>query len=64
MFDSDFTGATWVSHEPSIVGSYDCKAMKALYDSEVDKVEYPEFVGWLWDMERSCTFYRHASKQV
>ena len=40
-------------------GLYDLTGLKGLYEATVDKEEYPEFEGWLWDMERSAVLYRH-----
>ena len=33
--------------------------VRCIYALTVDKAEYPEFEGWLWDMERSAVLYRH-----
>jgi len=54
------TDAVWVTYEPGIEGEYLLGGMLRLYDSTVDKGIYPSFDCWLWDMERSGTFYRHA----
>ena len=48
----------WTSHDLS-VGRYHFDELVELYEVTVDKHEYPEFFGWLWDMERSATIYRH-----
>lgn len=33
--------------------------MKRIYEDTVDKDEYPDFVDWLYDMERSATYICH-----
>ena len=48
----------WTSHDLS-VGRYNLAELEELYEVTVDKDEYPEFTGWLWDMERSAVLYRH-----
>jgi len=40
-------------------GKYSIDDLAELYEFTVDKSEYPEFSGWLWDMERSAVLYRH-----
>lgn len=40
-------------------GFWTLSELQRLYESEVDHGEYPEFSGWLWDMERSAVLYRH-----
>lgn len=40
-------------------GRYNIEELHELYEVTVDKDEYPEFSGWLWDMERSAVLYRH-----
>ena len=57
-----YTDATWESYEPGIEGEYTHGQMKELYERTVDKAEYPCFEAWLWDMERSATFYRHVRR--
>ncbi|MBQ9000472.1 MAG: hypothetical protein IJ087_01310 [Eggerthellaceae bacterium] len=57
-----YTDATWVSHEPGLEGERTYSQMKELYRSTVDKEAYPTFEGWLWDMERSATFFRHVRR--
>ena len=32
--------------------------LAALWEFTVDKSKYPDFGGWLWDMERSAMLYR------
>lgn len=58
IFEKPRSDDVWASHEPGIEGAYSYDGMRALFDSEVDKNEYPDFIGWLWDMERSATFHR------
>lgn len=48
--------AVWTCKEPNIEGAYNIWSMQELYNDTVDKDEYPDFVGWVWDMERSGTF--------
>ena len=50
---------TWTCYENGIEGVYDLMRMLWMYMFTVDKDEYPDFGCWLWDMERSATFYRH-----
>ena len=57
-----YTDATWTSREPGIEGERTHGEMVAFYDEHVDKRIYPEFAGWLWDMERSATFFRHVRR--
>ena len=40
-------------------GKYNIEELYELYEVTVDKSEYPDFIGWLWDMERSATLFRH-----
>ena len=49
----------WATYEHGIEERYTTYEMRLLYELTVDKSEYPDFDGWLWDMERSATFYRH-----
>ena len=42
--------------------SYSMEELHRLYHETVDKTEYPSFMGWLWDMERSAVLYRHDGK--
>lgn len=55
------TDATWTSQEPGLEGERSYEEMRSLYRDTVDKVAYPCFEGWLWDMERSATFYRRIT---
>ena len=48
--------AVYVCYEPEISGFYIEKEMKKLYVEAVDKDEYPDYVGWKWDMLRSGVF--------
>ena len=57
-----YTDATWTSDEPGLEGARSYEGMRALYLETVDKETYPSFEGWLWDMERSATFYRHVTR--
>lgn len=50
----------WTSDEPSLNGEWSLREMWRLYARTVDKDEYPEFAGWIWDMERSAVFHRHG----
>ena len=38
---------------------YTLDDLAELYEFTVDHDEYPDFGGWLWDMERSAVLYRH-----
>lgn len=40
-------------------GRYNVDELHELYEVTVDKTEYPSFMGWLWDMERSAVLFRH-----
>lgn len=40
-------------------GRYSFDELVELYGVTVDKREYPDFFGWLWDMERSAVVFRH-----
>lgn len=40
-------------------GRYNIDELHELYEVTVDKHEYPDFIGWLWDMERSAVLFRH-----
>ena len=40
-------------------GAYNITQMQDMYGKDVDKDEYPTFLGWLYDMERSGTYYCH-----
>ena len=48
----------WTSHDLEC-GRYSIDELYELYELTVDKDEYPDFIGWLWDMERSAVLYRH-----
>lgn len=50
----------WRSHESGLEGERGYVEMKELYERTVDHAEYPDFEGWLWDMERSATFCREV----
>lgn len=49
----------WISYEENLRGVYCFGQMCELYIDTVDKSEYPEFAGWLRDMERCGVFIRH-----
>ena len=51
----------WTSYESGMSGCYTLDELGRLYERTVDKDEYPDFSGWLWDMERSATLFRHES---
>ena len=38
---------------------YSERDVRRMYEHSVNKLEYPEFEGWLWDMERSAVLCRH-----
>ena len=57
-----YTDDTWVSYEQAIAGEYTYEQMRELYEDTVDKDVYQCFAAWLWDMERSATFYRHGRR--
>ena len=53
--------AQWVSFDISTEGRrtvHDERGVRRIYELTVNKREYPDFEGWLWDMERSAMFYR------
>lgn len=50
----------WISYEENLRGVYCFGQMCELYVDTVDKSEYPEFAGWLRDMERCGVFYPHT----
>ena len=50
--------AVYACYEPEISGFYTEKEMKKLYAEAVDKDEYPDYVGWKWDMLRSGVFMK------
>lgn len=50
---------TWTCYETGIPPVMDERTARAFYAVAVDHAEYPEFEGWLWDMERSGTLFRH-----
>ena len=48
----------WTSNELER-SRYSSEELRGLYQATVDKTEYPDFDGWLWDMERSAVLFRH-----
>ena len=50
--------AVYACYEPEISGFYTENEMKKLYVEAVDKDEYPDYVGWKWDMLRSGVFMK------
>lgn len=54
-FDAD---SKWRCHEEGFEGEYGLDELKELYESVVDKSEYPEFEDWEWDATRSGWLYR------
>lgn len=45
----------WCSYDISgCYAEYTLDDLASLYEFTVDKTEYPDFAGWLWDMERSA----------
>lgn len=54
----------WHGNDEGIEGWYDVDEMEDLYEDTVDKDEYPSFDDWLWDMERSGTFYHYHVERV
>ena len=40
-------------------GEFTFEELLDFYEDEVDGDEYPEFLGWVWDMERSALLFRH-----
>lgn len=63
MKRNEYVGATWTSNEPGIEGEHSYDEMRALYSSTIDKTEYPDFEGWLWDMERTAVFFRTPNQK-
>ena len=53
----------WTSHENGIPPFMDEELAREFYELAVDKSEYPEFAGWLWDMERSAVLFRHGQRR-
>ena len=56
----------WVSFDISTEGrrtSYDERGVRRIYELTVSKTEYPDFEGWLWDMERSCVLNREYAPE-
>ena len=41
------------------LGEFTLGELLEFYGKSVDKGEYPEFAGWVWDMERSALLFRH-----
>lgn len=54
----------WHGNDEGILGWRDVDEMEDLYEDTVDKDEYPSFEDWLWDMERSGTFYRYHVERI
>lgn len=50
---------TWTSHDIDCITEMGLRELQEFYEWKVDHDEYPEFSGWLWDMERSAVLYRH-----
>lgn len=50
---------TYTSHDIEGFGEKTIAEVAEYYGEHVDHAEYPDFIGWLWDMERSAVLYRH-----
>ena len=46
----------YACYEQEISGIYTEEEMERLYMKAVDKKEYPDYIGWKWDMIRSGVF--------
>lgn len=46
----------YACYELGIFGIYTEEEMEFLYMKAVDKNEYPDYIGWKWDMIRSEVF--------
>ncbi|MBE5063937.1 hypothetical protein INF30_11800 [Lachnospiraceae bacterium DSM 108991] len=46
----------YACYEQGISGIYTEEEMERLYMKAVDKTEYPDYIGWKWDMIRSGVF--------
>ena len=46
----------YACYEQGIFGIYTEEEMERLYMKAVDKTEYPDYIGWKWDMIRSGDF--------
>ena len=50
---------TFTSFDIAEITCMGIRELAEFYEDSVDHDEYPDFSGWLWDMERSAVLYRH-----
>lgn len=56
----------WSSYDISSEGRrtvHDERSVHRIYELTVSKTEYPDFEGWLWDMERSGVLNREYAPE-
>lgn len=56
----------WTSYDISTEGRrtvHDERGVRRIYELTVSKSEYPDFEGWLWDMERSGVLNREYAPE-
>lgn len=46
----------YACYEQGITGIYTGEELEHIYEERVDKKEYPDYEGWMWDMIRTGVF--------
>lgn len=54
----------WCSHDIGGYAEYTIDDLAEVYGFTVDKSEYPDFAGWLWDMERSGVITNEGGRRM